>query len=124
MSHYLTTNHLVNPLNNCICLRISHCYWFSFYSIILLYHWLKICANELTASAIGSLSWTWISGKPFLFSYISHCTGFFIFILADFKPTSCWANRGDTLAHEILFSFSTDCVGCTMPLIGLKFLKW
>jgi hypothetical protein len=51
---------------------------FSLLLVFLIFHnhfyqWLELFANELTVSVIDYLSLPCISGKPFLFHFISHC---------------------------------------------------
>jgi hypothetical protein len=55
-----------------ICLGVPDCNGFCLYSIVFLYHFLKVLANKFASSIESYLCWPWISGEPFLFNDIGH----------------------------------------------------
>lgn len=86
---------------------------FSLLLVFLIFHnhfyqWLELFANTLTVSVIDYLSLPCISGKPFLFHFISHCNGIFSSYWWISKQPVCQINHGEKLGYEILVSFSMD----------------
>jgi hypothetical protein len=96
---YYITYDLMYSLNNCICLRISNSYRFTFDSIILFDHLLEIFSNELT--------------KPYP-SNIKEATPQILYTLWNFSVRN--SNRRPYIQCLYMYHLTTSSMG--MPWIS------